>query len=98
MNWNDAGTSQYRARFSRMNSDNVTQIYNVFYEKSIEVNLLNLNMSKEKLCLFMKNEDIDDEELYEKYGISSWMLNSLMVKEKNEDGSINITWGEQEII
>jgi hypothetical protein len=55
-------------------------------------------MSKEKLCLFMKNEDIDDEELYEKYGISSWMLNSLMVKEKNEDGSINITWGEQEII
>jgi hypothetical protein len=97
MNWNDAGTSQYRARFSRMNSDNVTDIYNVFYEKSIEANLLKLNMSKEKLCMFMKNEDIEEEELYVKYGIDPHMLNSLMVKEKNEDGSINITWGEQEI-
>lgn len=97
MNWNDSSCGQYRARFSRMNSENVTEIYNVFYEKSIEVNLLNLNMAKEKLCLFMKNEDIEEDELYEKYGIDSWMLNSLMVKEKSDDGSINITWGQQDI-
>lgn len=97
MLWNESSMQQFKARFSRMNSDNMTDIYNVFYEKSIEVNLLKLNMAKEKLCMFMKNEDIDEEELYEQFGIDSWMLNSLMVKEKNEDGSINITWGKQEI-
>jgi len=97
MLWNESSMQQFKARFSRMNSDNITDIYNVFYEKSIEVNLLKLNMAKEKLCMFMKNEDIDEEELYEQFGIDSWMLNSLMVKEKNEDGSIIITWGDQEI-
>jgi hypothetical protein len=97
MNWNESSSQQFKARFIRMNSDNPTDVYNVFYEKSIEVNLLKLNMAKEKLCMFMKNEDIDEEELYEKYGIDLWMLNGLMVKETNEDGSINITWGEQEI-
>ncbi|WP_205427265.1 helicase-related protein [Clostridium botulinum] len=98
MNWNDSSCGQYRARFSRMNSENTTDIFNVFYDKSIEVNLLKLNMAKEKLCMFMKNEDIEESDLYDKYGIDSWMLKSLMIKEKDSNGSINITWGNQEII
>ncbi|HBJ1650932.1 TPA: methyltransferase [Clostridium botulinum] len=97
MNWNDSSCGQYRARFSRMNSDNVTDIYNVFYKDSIEVNLLKLNMVKEKLCMFMKNEDLEEKELYDKYGINTWMLNNLMIKEKDLNGSINITWGNQQI-
>jgi hypothetical protein len=81
-----------------MNSDNKTQVYNVIYNKSIENNLLKLIMCKEKLNLFMKNQDLNDDEIFEKYGVDSWLFNCLMVKEKNEDGSINITWGEQNII
>ena len=98
MQWNDGSTGQYRARFSRLNSEEKTEIYNVFYKNSIEVNLLKLNLAKEKLCMLMKNEDVANEELQEKYGVDPAMLIGLMVKEKDIDGTININWGEQEII
>lgn len=98
MQYNDSSMGQYRGRFIRMNSDNKTQVYNVIYNKSIENNLLKLIMCKEKLNLFMKNQDLNDDEIFEKYGVDSWLFNCLMVKEKNDDGSINITWGEQNII
>ncbi|MCD3319503.1 N-6 DNA methylase [Clostridium botulinum D/C] len=97
MNWNDSSMGQYRGRFIRMNSDNLTEVYNVLYDGSIENNLLKLVMCKEKLNLFMKNNDLEDDELFEKYGINSWLFNKLMVKEKDGDGHVNITWGEQEI-
>lgn len=96
MQWNESGCSQYKARFSRMNSEKITEIYNVFYKNSIEVNLLKLNMAKDKLCSLMKNEDLMDEEIYEKFNIDPIVLEGLMVKEETENG-INITWGNQKI-
>jgi hypothetical protein len=98
MQYNDSSMGQYRGRFIRMNSDNKTQVYNVLYNKSIENNLLKLIMCKEKLNLFMKNQDLNDDEIFEKYGVDSWLFNCLMVKEKDEEGRVNITWGEQNII
>lgn len=98
MNWNDSSMGQYRGRFIRMNSDNVTDVYNVLYDGSIENNLLKLVMCKEKLNLFMKNQDLQDDELFEKYGIDNWLFNCLMTKEKDSEGNIKITWGEQNII
>lgn len=98
MQYNDSSMGQYRGRFIRMNSNNETQIYNVLYNKSIENNLLKLIMCKEKLNLFMKNQDLNDDEIFEKYGVDSYLFNYLMIKEKDEQGNINITWGEQKII
>jgi hypothetical protein len=46
----------------------------------------------------MKNQDLNDDEIFEKYGVDSWLFNCLMVKEKDEEGRVNITWGEQNII
>jgi trans-aconitate methyltransferase len=95
--WNDSSCQQYRARFTRYNSDNPTEIYNLFYDKSIEVNLMKLILAKEKLCLIMKNEDMENEELFEKYGIDSYIFNCLMEKQVDEDGRVQIGWGEQKI-
>ena len=55
-----------------------------------------LNMAKDKLCSLMKNEDLMDEEIYEKFNIDPIVLEGLMVKEETENG-INITWGNQKI-
>lgn len=98
MQYNDSSMGQYRGRFIRMNSKNPTQVYNIIYDKSIESNLLKLIMCKEKLNLFMKNQDIEDYELFEKYGVDSYLFNCLMVKEIDSEGKINITWGNQEIV
>jgi len=95
--WNDSSCQQYRARFTRYNSDNPTEIYNLFYDKSIEVNLMKLILAKEKLCLIMKNEDMENEELFEKYGIDSYIFNCLMEKQVDSDGRVQIGWGEQKI-
>lgn len=46
----------------------------------------------------MKDEEVEDDELYDKFGIDEKMLKSLMTKEKDEKGNIKITWGEQKII
>jgi len=96
--WNDSSCQQYRARFTRYNSDNPTEIYNLFYDKSIEVNLMKLILAKEKLCLIMKNEDMENEELFEKYGIDSYIFNCLMEKQVDTDGRVQIGWGEQKIL
>ena len=66
------------------------------YENSIESNLLNMVLVKDKLNRFMKNQDVSDEELYDVFGIESDMLQNLMYKEKTEDGYV-IRWGDQKV-
>ena len=45
----------------------------------------------------MKNQDLEDGELYEKYGVDFNLLDMLMTKEKTEDG-VKIRWGKQNIV
>ena len=97
MHWNNASMSQFYFRFIRFTSTDWKKVYFVTYENSIETNLLKMILCKEKLNLFMKNEEIEDDELYEKFGIDEIMLKSLMTKEKDEKGNIRITWGQQSI-
>lgn len=39
---------------------------------------------KDKLNLFMKDQDLTDDELYEHFGVDSNMLQNLMYKEKRK--------------
>ncbi len=82
--------SQYYFRFIRYTSTQHKKVYFVTYENSIESNL------KDKLNLFMKNQDLTDEELYGKFGVDSRVLENLMYKEKDEDGKVLIRWGNQD--
>lgn len=97
--WNGASLHQFTARFIRFDSESDNkEIHYVTYENSIESNLLKLILSKEKLNLFMKNDDINDDELYERFGVDFDILNMLMTKEKDVDGYTRLNWGRQEII
>lgn len=98
MHWNNASMSQFYFRFIRFTSTDRKKIYFVTYENSIESNLLKMILCKEKLNLFMKDEEIEDDELYDKFGINERMLRTLMTKEKDEEGNVKITWGEQKIV
>lgn len=98
MHWNNASMSQFYFRFIRFTSKDWKKIYFVTYQNSIESNLLKMILCKEKLNLFMKNEEIGYDELYDKFGINEGMLKQLMVKEKDRDGNVKITWGNQNVV
>lgn len=97
--WNGASLHQFTAGFVRFDSESDNkEIHYVTYENSIEANLLKLILSKEKLTLFLKDEEINDEELFERFGVDFDILSMLMTKEKDQDGCTRLRWGEQQII
>ena len=96
LHWNNAGMSQYYFRFIRYTSTRFKEVYFVTYKNSIETNLLKMVLAKDKFNSLMKNQELADEEIEEKFGIDSEMLKNLMYKEKTEDG-VKIRWGEQKV-
>lgn len=96
LHWNNAGMSQYYFRFIRYTSTRFKEVYFVTYKNSIETNLLKMVLAKDKFNSLMKNQELADEEIEEKFGVDSNMLKNLMYKEKTEDG-VKIRWGEQRI-
>ena len=97
MHYNNAGMSQFYMRFIRYNSTEYKDIYFLNYAGSLESNLLQMVMAKEKLNLFMKGQDTDLDQIYEKFGVDYDLLALLMRKEEDEEGRFQIRWGEQNI-
>jgi hypothetical protein len=97
LHYNNAAMAQYYFRFIRFTSKNWKQVYFVTYKDSIESNLLKLVLVKEKFNLFMKNDEVDDDELYDRFGVDPAIINNLMAKDKDENGNVYIRWGEQKI-
>lgn len=98
LQWNFAAMHQFFARFVRYTSTEQKEIHFLTIENSIESNLLKLIMNKEKLNNFMKNETIDDEEIYERFGVDFDILSMLLTKEKDEEGKSYINWGQQRVV
>ncbi len=48
------------------------------------------------IILIMKDKEVADEEIEEKFGIDSDILKNLMYKEQTENG-VKIRWGEQKV-
>ena len=92
--WNYSTLSQYYFRFIRYNSTEHKDICFVMYENSLECNLLGLLLAKEKLVRFMKNDEINDEELKEEFGVDFNLIEMLLTKEKDENGYTRISWGK----
>lgn len=97
LHWNNSSMSQYYFRFIRYTSTEDKVVYFVTYENSIESNLLKMILVKDKLNLFMKNQELSDDELYDKFGIDETVLQNLMYREKDEDGKYVVRWGQQEV-
>ncbi|WP_231160307.1 helicase-related protein [Clostridium botulinum] len=98
LSWNFSSLSQFFFRFIRYTSTQHKEIHFITYANSLESNLLGLIMAKENLTMFMKNKDITDDELYEKFGVDFNLIDMLLTKERDSEGHTHIVnWGNQEI-
>ena len=97
LHYNNSGMSQFYFRFIRYTSTRHKDIYFLTYAGSIESNLMQMVLAKEKLNLFMKGQDVDLDEIYEKFDVDFDLISLLMKQEKDENGVLRIKWGEQKI-
>lgn len=97
MHYNNSGMSQFYMRFIRYTSTEYKDIYFLNYTGSLESNLLQMVMAKEKINLFMKGQDTDLDAIYEKFGVDYNLLALLMHREVDKEGRFQIRWGEQSI-
>ncbi|NFO98776.1 DEAD/DEAH box helicase [Clostridium botulinum] len=98
LSWNFSSLSQFFFRFIRYTSNQHKEIHFITYQNSLESNLLGLIMAKENLTMFMKNKDVTDDELYEKFGVDFNLIDMLLTKERDSEGHTHIVnWGSQEI-
>lgn len=80
-------------RFVRYTSTEWKDIYFLTYEDSIEANLLQMVLAKERINLFMKGADADLDEVYKKFGVDYNLQAQLLSREAGADGRMRIRWG-----
>lgn len=97
LHYNNARMSQFYMRFVRFTSTEWKDIYFVTYSGSIESNQMQMVLAKEKLNLYMKGQDVDLDEIYDRFGVDYDLMSLLMSREKDKDGHFAISWGEQSI-
>ena len=97
MHYNNSAMSQFYMRFIRYTSTEYKDIYFLNYTGSLESNLLQMVMAKEKINLFMKGQDTDLDQIYEKFGVDYNLLALLMHKGVDKEGHMEIRWGQQKI-
>lgn len=95
LHYNNSRMSQFYFRFIRYNSTNEKHVYFVTYLGSIESNQMQMVLAKEKLNLFMRGQDANLDEIYERFGVDYDLLSVLMSREADENGKFHIRWGEQ---
>lgn len=97
LHYNNARMSQFYMRFVRFTSTEFKDIYFLTYANSLESNLMQMVVAKEKINLFMKGQDTDLDDIYKKFGIDYNLMSLLMRRERDEKGHFRIRWGEQKI-
>lgn len=97
LHYNNARMSQFYMRFVRYNSTDWKDIYFVTYGGSIESNQMQMVLAKERINLFMKGQDTDLDEIYDRFGVDYDLLSLLMHRESDSEGKFHIRWGKQMI-
>jgi trans-aconitate methyltransferase len=97
--WNIPKIEQFFFRFIRYNSREHTDVTFLNYRNTIEVNLMALLMSKEKLNDFIKTlEYRDNSDIYGEYDVDLDILNQLLTKEEVEvepgKYRVRVSWGK----
>lgn len=96
LQWNIPRMEQFYFRFIRLDSRDMKTVHFVTYESSIEQNLMALVLTKERLNEFIKAGDVKEQsEIFEEFGISMSMIDSLLVRSTDADGRVKISWGTQ---
>ena len=55
-------------------------------------------LAKEKLNLFMKGQDVNLDDIYQRFDVDYDLLSLLMSREQDDTGKFHIRWGEQLIV
>ncbi|GFN32553.1 helicase-related protein [Paenibacillus xylaniclasticus] len=101
LQYNISNMMQYIGRFTRLNSKNKTTIHFVTYLNTLEQNILALLMAKQRINEFVKQcEYKEDADIFDEFGISLDIFNSIITKEYDENGSVRLvtsSWGNQKI-
>ena len=97
LHYNNSRMSQFYFRFIRFNSTREKHVWFVTYLGSIESNQMQMVLAKEKLNLFMRGQDTDLDEIYDRFGVDYDLMSVLMSREADENGTFQIRWGEQDI-
>lgn len=97
LHYNNSRMSQFYMRFIRFNSVDWKDIYFLTYAQSIESNLMQMVLAKEKLNLFMKGDETDMDDIYEQFGVDYDLKSLLLYRDVDEEGHFSIRWGEQKI-
>lgn len=97
LHYNNSGMSQFYFRFIRYTSTEYKDIYFITYAGSIESNLMQMILVKEKINLFMKGQNTDLDEIYERFDVDYDLMSMLMYQEADQEGHLKIRWGKQNI-
>jgi hypothetical protein len=98
LQWNIPKMEQFYFRFIRLDSKEHTRVHFVTYEDSIEQNLMALVLTKERLNEFIKSGEIKEEsEIFDEFGVSQSVIESLLTREQDREGNFHITWGYQQV-
>lgn len=98
MQWNIPKMEQYYFRFIRFDSKHVKKVHFFTYADSIEQNLMTLVLTKERLNEFIKTGAVKDQSaIFDDFDVTMSVIESLLVRETDNNGKIHITWGRQRI-
>lgn len=97
LHYNNSQMSQFYFRFIRYTSQNAKDVYFVTYNDSLEVNQMGMVLAKEKLNWFMRGDDVDLDEIYDRFGVTHEYMHAMLTREEDDEGHFRIRWGEQSV-
>ena len=98
LQWNIPKMEQFYFRFIRLDSKEMKDVHYVTYEDSVEQNLMALVLVKERLNEFIKTGEVKEQsEIFEEFDITISVIDSLLIRTKDSEGKIHISWGSQRI-
>ena len=99
LQWNIPRMEQFYFRFIRLDSKELKKVHFVTYKDSVEQNLMALVLTKERLNEFIKTGEVKEQsEIFEEFDVTMSVIDSLLVRERDSEGKIHISWGSQRIM
>ncbi|WP_110312711.1 helicase-related protein [Dysgonomonas alginatilytica] len=99
LQWNIPRMEQFYFRFIRFDSEGHTNVHFVNYASSIEQNIMALILTKERLNDFIQTGEVTEESaVFDEFGVSTSIIDSLFTREQDDEGKFNISWGQQKIV
>ena len=90
---------QFYFRFIRLDSKEMKNVHYVTCKDSVEQNLMALVLAKERLNEFIKTGEVREQsEIFEEFDVTMSVIESLLVRERDSEGRIHISWGSQRIM